>query len=183
MSTKTCNKCDNIKSIDDFRVSRRTCNKCENKERYQRKKNRRKIDPEYDRKVREYDVYRKRKKEKSCERTMTIQRLRQLIRHSFKRRGYSKNTKTIEVLGESWDVVKLHFEKLFKENMSWDNYGEWEIDHIIPISTGKTIEDVIKLCHYSNLQPLWKKENNIKGSNIYQYEISYNGIKIRKNNL
>jgi len=152
--------------LDDFR-NRNTCKKCENKERYQRKKRKRLEDSEYDKKVREYDVYRKRKKERECERTMFIQRMRQLIRHSFKRRGYTKKSKTFDILGEEWSVVKLHFENLFKEGMSWDNYGEWQIDHIIPISTSKTNEDIIKLNHYTNLQPLWKNENNIKGNSVF----------------
>jgi 5-methylcytosine-specific restriction endonuclease McrA len=50
--------------------------------------------------------------------------------------------------------------------MTWDNYGEWEIDHIVPISSGKTEEDVIKLCHYKNLQPLWKEDNRKKGNKL-----------------
>ena len=166
MLTKTCNKCSQTKLLDDFR-NRNTCKKCENKERYQRKKRKRLEDSEYDKKVREYDVYRKRKKERECERTMFIQRMRQLIRHSFKRRGYTKKSKTFDILGEEWSVVKLHFENLFKEGMTWDNYGEWQIDHIIPISTSKTNEDIIKLNHYTNLQPLWKNENNIKGNSVF----------------
>jgi hypothetical protein len=48
--------------------------------------------------------------------------------------------------------------------MCWDNQGKWHIDHIIPLSSGKTEDDIIKLCHYTNLQPLWAIDNMKKGS-------------------
>ena len=69
-------------------------------------------------------------------------------------------------MGEEWDNVKLHFESLFQPGMSWDNYGQWEIDHIKPLSLATTEDEVIKLCHYKNLQPLWKIDN-LNKSNIY----------------
>ena len=50
--------------------------------------------------------------------------------------------------------------------MSWDNYGKWHIDHIIPLSSAKTEQDILKLCHYTNLQPLWAKGNIIKSNKI-----------------
>jgi hypothetical protein len=52
--------------------------------------------------------------------------------------------------------------------MTWDNYGVggWEIDHIIPLASAKTEEEVYKLCHYTNLQPLWANENFKKGKKI-----------------
>ena len=48
--------------------------------------------------------------------------------------------------------------------MSWDNHGEWHIDHITPISYAKTEEDVLKLNHFSNFQPLWEFDNLSKGN-------------------
>jgi hypothetical protein len=50
--------------------------------------------------------------------------------------------------------------------MSWDNYGEWHIDHIIPLASADTEEEVLKLYHYTNLQPLWAIDNIRKGSKI-----------------
>jgi len=71
-------------------------------------------------------------------------------------------------LGCSIIELKVYLENLFQENMTWDNWGEWHMDHIIPLSafdlTDK--EQFIKACHYTNLQPLWKADNLNKGSKI-----------------
>ena len=56
-----------------------------------------------------------------------------------------------------------HLSNMFLDGMSFDNYGEWHIDHIVPLVTAKTEEEVIKLNHYTNLQPLWAKDNLSKG--------------------
>lgn len=47
--------------------------------------------------------------------------------------------------------------------MTLSNHGEWHLDHIKPLVTANTIEDIVKLCHYKNFQPLWKKDNLSKG--------------------
>jgi hypothetical protein len=87
-----------------------------------------------------------------------------LIRMSIKRGGFSKKTKTYNILGCSYDDFKKHIEFQFKDGMSWGNHGKWHYDHIIPISSAKSEEDIIKLNHYTNFQPLWAAEN-IKKSN------------------
>jgi len=56
-------------------------------------------------------------------------------------------------------VVKSQMEKSFTDGMSWDNWGEWEIDHIIPLNKGGKHE-------VKNLQALWKSENRAKGDKI-----------------
>jgi len=48
--------------------------------------------------------------------------------------------------------------------MSWENRGKWHIDHIVPVSSAKTEQDIIKLNHYTNLRPMWASDN-IKKSN------------------
>lgn len=81
--------------------------------------------------------------------------IRFLIWHSFKNKGYKKNSKTNNILGCSFEDFKLHLENLFIGDMCWENYGTyWDIDHIIPISSANNEEEVIKLNHYTNLQPL-----------------------------
>ena len=159
---KVCNTCNTTKPLTDFR-NRNQCKSCENKLRYKRNKERRLIDSEYNKMCKEYDVKRKRKKEKENELTGFIQKIRQSVRKSFKRSGYTKKSKTYNILGNDWSTVKKYFELLFQPGMSWNNYGEWEIDHIIPLSKAENEYDVIELCHYTNLQPLWKLDNRLKG--------------------
>jgi len=48
--------------------------------------------------------------------------------------------------------------------MNWDNQGKWHLDHIIPISWAKDIDDILKLNHYTNFKPMWGIENIRKGN-------------------
>lgn len=98
--------------------------------------------------------------------------VRVLIKNSIKYRGFSKiNTKTFDILGCSIDDFRLYLESKFESWMTWENYGlyngelnyGWDIDHIIPISIANTEEEVIRLNHYTNLQPMCSYFNrNIK---------------------
>jgi hypothetical protein len=76
----------------------------------------------------------------------------------------SKKNKTFEIIGCFPKELKEHLEKQFSNGMTWENRNEWHIDHIIPLSSANSEEEVYKLCHYTNLQPLWK-EDNLKKSN------------------
>ena len=79
-------------------------------------------------------------------------------------KGY-KSKSTIELLGCSISECKHHLESLFQEKMSWDNYGEWHIDHIKPCSSFDLTdpEQQAECFHYTNLQPLWAVDNIKKG--------------------
>lgn len=93
-----------------------------------------------------------------------IHNLKASIRNSISKMGYSKKSRTYEVLGITYTEFKEYIENLFQDGMSWDNHGDWHLDHKIPISWGKTEQEVINLNHYSNLQPLWSKDNLSKGN-------------------
>lgn len=71
-----------------------------------------------------------------------------------------------EILGITLEKFKIHLESMFKDGMSWENRSEWHIDHIIPLSSAKTEEELYSLCHYTNLQPLWAEDNLKKSNNI-----------------
>ena len=76
------------------------------------------------------------------------------------------------MVGCSIPFLKKHLESRFKKGMSWNNRNMWHIDHIIPISYfvknfNFNDEKVQKKCfHYSNLQPLWKLENETKHAKV-----------------
>lgn len=82
-------------------------------------------------------------------------------------KGIDKSKTTEELIGCSFENLKLYLESKFKDGMSWDNYGKWHIDHIKPCdSFDLTKEYHQRECfHYTNLQPLWAADN-IKKSNI-----------------
>lgn len=88
--------------------------------------------------------------------------VRKLIRESINKMGFKKGSKTEQILGCSFNEFKKHIESKFESWMNWNNYGKhkgrinefWSIDHIVPLITAKTQEDIIKLNHYTNLQPL-----------------------------
>lgn len=105
-------------------------------------------------------------KKKSDNLYKLLDSIRTLIWISIKRMGYDKNLKTQKILGCSFDEFKFHIESQFKEGMCWENHGKWHLDHIIPISSSKSEEEVYKLNHYKNFQPLWAFENLSKGNKI-----------------
>lgn len=82
-------------------------------------------------------------------------------------------THTTDLLGCSIFDIRQHLERQFKDGMTWDNYGKWHIDHIIPISYFDfTKEEDQKRCfHYTNLQPLWAKENIRKSNKIIEVQL------------
>lgn len=94
-------------------------------------------------------------------------RLRNLIRNSFRKQGYKKFDKNTEsIVGISYEEFKSYINSKFLDGMTWENRGDWHIDHIIPISSANSEEEMIKLSHYTNLQPLWAEENISKGNKI-----------------
>jgi hypothetical protein len=82
-----------------------------------------------------------------------------LINHHLKE---GKSQSSIEYLGCTIQEYKTYLEPMFSPEMNWDNYGEWEVDHITPLEKVNTFEDLINLSVYTNLQPLWYDEHKKK---------------------
>lgn len=102
--------------------------------------------------------------------------MRSSIRQSFIRKGLQKLSKTEIILGCSFVEFKQYIESLFEDWMNWNNQGNpkdgvyeinktWDVDHIIPLSTGVDEKDIIRLNHYTNLQPLCSYTNRFIKSN------------------
>jgi hypothetical protein len=96
--------------------------------------------------------------------------MRSRVKSYLKITNIVKKSKTFEIVGCTPEFLKEHLEKQFKDGMSWENYGlyGWHIDHMIPLSSAKTEEEVYELCHYVNLQPLWVEDNLRKGNKIIE---------------
>ena len=97
-------------------------------------------------------------------------RISHRLRLALRGIGMKKSITTKSIIGCSWEQLKIHIETQFIDGMTWENRSAWHIDHKIPLSTAKTEEDVIRLSHYTNLQPLWAKDN-LRKSNKLDYQL------------
>ncbi len=97
-----------------------------------------------------------------------IRNYRTRIKNYMKFNKISLGTGSLELVGLTSEDLKSYLESKFLEGMSWDNYGlyGWHMDHIIPLSSAKNEEELKKLCHYTNLQPLWAFDNLSKCNKI-----------------
>jgi hypothetical protein len=164
-----CKKCHNIRAGERKKLKRKNdpeYRKLMNRKRTERLTRRKKEDPEYRKLINRKKEARNVMREERDPVYKLKRKLRYSLRDSFRRKGYTKKTQSYKLLGEEWSVVKEHFESLFTEGMSWDNMGKWHIDHIIPLSSAKNEDEIVKLCHYTNLQPLWEKDNLEKSNKI-----------------
>ena len=104
--------------------------------------------------------------------------LKTTILMALKKSNYPKRSHTEQILGCSYQFLKEYLESKFESWMNWENKGNWngyptcinthwDIDHIIPLSSAKDEFELLKLCHYTNLQPLCSYHNRyIKRNNV-----------------
>lgn len=100
-------------------------------------------------------------------------RLRNRLYYALKNKIWKKNTHFSKYIGCNREVLISHIEKQFKPGMSWDNIGLWHIDHIVPLSFAINESDLYNLCHYTNLRPMWAKDNISKGSKVIALSKDY----------
>jgi len=102
--------------------------------------------------------------------------IRNLIKNSLKFRNFIKKSKTQDILCCTNLEFKCHIESQWEDWMNWDNYGRyngeydygWDLDHIIPLSSGVSESDIIKLNHFTNIQPLCSYVNRVIKTNNYE---------------
>lgn len=182
---KVCTKCKEIKDFNDFYSKkaskdgfRSNCKTCYNKSQklYDEKNSRREYHRNWakknyqDNKLKIAEYQRTNKKGYYKKRSQVdplyklIKGIRCLITNSF---NYRKPKASEEILGCSFIEFKMYIESKFEPWMTWENRGRyngelnygWDLDHIIPISSAKSEEDIIKLNHFSNFSPLCSKVN------------------------
>lgn len=175
-----CYRCRQIKSLKEFsQVSlftnkAKVCLKCKlanqkeiqkrfrlkNKEKLNLKSRKRNLTPKQRIYWKNY-IYNRRQNDINFR---ILHNLRVRVKDAIK--NNSKNSHTVILLGCSIPLVRKYLESKFQPNMTWENYGKWHIDHIIPCSNFDLSkeENQRKCFHYSNLQPLWAKDNLKKGN-------------------
>jgi len=104
--------------------------------------------------------------------TDSLFRLKKIIRtrvtNSIKIKGYTKKSKTFEILGCDYEFFRNYIETQFKKGMTWNNI---HLDHIKPLSTAKTEKEVLELNHYTNFQPLFAKDNLKKSNKLIEKQL------------
>ena len=122
-------------------------------------------------KLRAYrENYRKERVEKDPLFKMSVN-IRHLVANSLRRQGFSKKTKTAAILGCDYDTLWKHLKQTWLDNYGTEWNGEdYHIDHIIPLATAETEQDIIDLCHYENLQML-KPEHNLEKKDSLEWHL------------
>lgn len=102
--------------------------------------------------------------------------IRNKINNYLNRYGKIKKKNNVqEILGCNYEEFKIYIESKFQDGMSWENRGEWHLDHIIPLATAKNYDDLIRLNHHTNFQPLWAIDNWKKGKRTVLQNYENNG--------
>jgi hypothetical protein len=179
LTEKGCTKCNTVKPISEFSIRKDSkigytshCKVClsEAQKKYVErarvyKKNWKLRNKE---KYRASERIRAKKKRQNDPVHATVVCLRNRIKDALKL--YKKSKSSAEYLGCDLDFLRKHLESQFTEGMTWENRGYygWHIDHIIPISSFDLSKesDLKKAFHYSNLQPLWWRDNLKKGAKL-----------------
>lgn len=88
-----------------------------------------------------------------------------MYRNTLRRTGMALRGRASPANAVGCDHPELrdHIAGQFQTEMCWEKYRQWEVDHVRPLSSARTLSELIELCHYSNLQPLWRSENLRKG--------------------
>jgi hypothetical protein len=191
MEFKICKKCDEEKDVKDFHFRkdfnryRNECKLCQKLARNpltEEAQIRRKM-KRNEWLIKNRDLINKLKRDRRKNDPLYAMKgsLSALLIIAFKNKNYKKNTKTIETLGCDMYFFKSYIEERFEPWMNWDNRGKyngefnygWDIDHIIPLCTANTEDEIIKLSHYTNLQPLCSKINRDIKRDIVDYKKIY----------
>lgn len=87
-----------------------------------------------------------------------------LVANAIYSRGYKKKSRTHQIVGCTYEELHRHIERQFHGGMSWDRFSDIHIDHIVPLASAKTVDEVVALNHFTNLRPTWAIDNLKKGA-------------------
>lgn len=158
---KYCRYCEQYISTIHFQKNRARCRNCRTLQATEWKKNNLQ-------KFTQYQAIYKNKRYKSDLNFKIKAILRSRLRKAMKNDW--KCGSSVEMLGCTISEFKVYIEKLWQKGMSWDNWSKsgWHIDHIVPLDKFdlSDLTELQKACHYTNMQPLWSKENCIKSNKV-----------------
>jgi hypothetical protein len=118
-------------------------------------------------KNKEYRKEYAREKQKIYRATNPLFKLKQNLRRRINRYIKNKSISTELILGINYEDFLIYIQSKFTEGMTLEKLGRGiHIDHIIPLSSAKTEKELLKLCHYKNLQPLWAVDNLRKSNKV-----------------
>jgi len=158
-------KCNDLtKSKDGFQSSCKPCMKTYQQNRYKNKKEQINQNNREKRIKSTSNYTNERVKSDPLFKLMRYLRSRTL--RTLKSKKMHKTSSFKEYIGCTPNQLRDHVEVQFKKGMNWENQGKWHIDHKIPLSSAKTANELYRLCHYSNLQPLWAHENLTKSDKV-----------------
>lgn len=88
-----------------------------------------------------------------------------MYRNTLRRTGMALKGRAspADAVGCDHSELRDHIAARFRAGMCWERYRQWEVDHVVPLSSARTLWELIDLCHYGNLQPLWRSDNLRKG--------------------
>lgn len=92
--------------------------------------------------------------------------MRGRLNHVLAGSGWVKKRSNEATFGCTYEFLVTYLESKFLPGMSWENRSEWHIDHEKPLASAKTGEELLTLCHYTNLQLLWAEDNLKKGAKM-----------------
>lgn len=165
------NKEEILAKCAEYRAKNKEAKKKRDREYY--RKNRKKIivkQLEYQKrmadKLNEYSRNYVRERRKTDKVYALKENIRGRFRYELAKRSETNQIKANQYLGCSWLELRAHLESQFTDGMTWDNYGQWHVDHIVPLAIAKDRQQLIELCHYMNLRPMWAFDNISKGAKL-----------------
>ena len=136
---------------------------------YKEKTKKKKIKENYNKKSQERAIiykYRELREIRSIYRILNNLAIR--INKKLKELGTNKEFTYTQILGCSVKEFEKYLSNKMTKGMTYENYGQWEVDHIIPFSSFdfNNLEEIKECCNYINLQPLWKEDNQKKSNKM-----------------
>ena len=185
--TKSCIKCFENQPITNFKTHKKyadghynICNSCW-KPREWNKEKQKIAEKKYCDKNKE-KLQAKWKRTGQKENVRIKQRLSARIKSAFQYSGKKKINKTYDYIGCSYSFLRKWFEFQFTNGMSWQNMGQWHIDHVHPCASFnfENKNDINSCFNWKNLRPCWATENIVKGNSIITEVIEFHQKRVNE---